>query len=142
MVGCPVSHRSVAPTTMFAGLVLTGCASATGPTSSRIMGGGSDYHYSRLTCLAPNALPGPIVSVTLDDVGMTQMMSGTAPLDSHMMLRATPATEPAGKISLVASHMRWRTHELVILPPAAAAAGQRLPGLTAALDTLPTREPS
>jgi hypothetical protein len=97
MVGCSVSHRSVALTTMFAGLVVTGCASATGPTSSRIMGGGSDYHYSRLTCLAPTSLPGPIVSLTLDDMGMTQMMSDTAPLDSHMMLRATPPPNPPGR---------------------------------------------
>jgi len=46
-----------------------------------------------------------------------------------MMLRVTPATVPAGQVSLVVSNMGWRTHELVVLPLAAgASAGQRVPG--------------
>ena len=62
-------------------------------------------------------------------MGMTRMMGGTAPLGAHMMLRAAPATIPAGEISIVASNLGWRTHELVILPLAAGAlAGQRVPG--------------
>ena len=94
-----------------------------------MMGGDPNYHYSSLTCAAPTSLPGSTVTVVLGDMGMTQMMSGTAPLGSHMMLRATPATVPAGQVSMVASNMGWRTHELVILPLAAdAAAGQRTPG--------------
>jgi uncharacterized cupredoxin-like copper-binding protein len=57
------------------------------------------------------------------------MMGGTAPLGAYMMLRAAPATIPAGEISIVASNLGWRTHELVILPQAAGAlAGQREPG--------------
>ena len=92
-------------------------------------GGGPGYFSSRLTCAAPTSLPGTTVNVMLGDMGMTQMMSGTAPLGSHMMLRATPATVPAGQVGLVASNMGWRTHELVIPPLAAdAAAGQRVPG--------------
>ncbi|MEP7021331.1 MAG: hypothetical protein ABI808_11810 [Pseudonocardiales bacterium] len=131
--------------TVVAGLVLSGCASTAHPTGSGrtggagaggahstgsgIMGGASDYHYSRSTCAAPKSLPSSTVSVTLADMGMTRMMGGTAPLGLHMMLHATPATQPAGKIRLVASNMGWRTHELVILPLAAgAAAGQRVPG--------------
>jgi hypothetical protein len=33
-----------------------------------------------LTCTAPPGLPGGAVNVTLGDMGMTQMMGGTAPL--------------------------------------------------------------
>ena len=62
-------------------------------------------------------------------MGMTQMMGGTAPLGAHMQLRTSPVTIPAGQISLVASNVGWRTHELVILPLAAGtAAGHRAPG--------------
>jgi uncharacterized cupredoxin-like copper-binding protein len=71
----------------------------------------------------------------LGDMGMTQMMSGTAPLGAHMMLRAAPATVPAGQVSLVVSNVGWRTHEVVILPLAAgAAAGQRVPGADGKVD--------
>jgi len=67
--------------------------------------------------------------VTLADMGMTRMMGGSAPLGSHMMLRAAPASVPAGRVSMVAANMGWRTHELVILPLASGAiAGQRVPG--------------
>lgn len=62
-------------------------------------------------------------------MGLTRMMGGTAPIGAHMMLRASPITEPAGQISLVASNRGWRTHELVILPlSAGATAGQHVPG--------------
>ena len=45
-----------------------------------------------------------------------------------MLLEVSPATIPAGQISVVASNLGWRTHELVILPLAdEAAAGQRTP---------------
>jgi hypothetical protein len=87
-----------------------------------MMGGGSgpgNYHFSKLTCTAPPDLPGRALIVTLADMGITQMMGGTAPLGAHMMLRAVPATVPAGKVSLVAENRGWRTHELVILPLAA-----------------------
>jgi len=82
-----------------------------------------------LSCSAPASLPGSIVNVMLADMGMTTMMGGTAPMGAHMMLHAAPASAPAGTISLVASNMGWRTHELVILPLATgASAGQRVPG--------------
>jgi uncharacterized cupredoxin-like copper-binding protein len=96
---------------------------------SPMMSSGSQYHYSALTCSAPKSLPGHTVSVTLADMGMTSMMGGTAPLGVRMMLRAGPATVPAGVVSLVASNVGWRTHELIILPlPANGAAGQRTAG--------------
>src|ERR1019366_9398055 len=82
-----------------ASLALAGCTSSNAPgpgmmgggsvTSSNapgpgMMGGGSVYHYSKLTCTAPPDLPGRTVNVTLGDMGMTQMMGGTAPLGVHM----------------------------------------------------------
>ncbi len=92
------------------------------------MGGGAGYRFAQTTCSAPGSLPGRIVNVTLADMGMSRMMGGSAPLGAHMMLRVSPATIPAGQISVVASNLGWRTHELVILPLAAgAAAGQRTP---------------
>src|SRR6266567_3650305 len=108
MVGSSVRRLSVVLATILAGLAVGSCASSThsvgsgmmgganasvpGSTGSGMMGGGSDYHYSRLTCSAPGSLPGRTVSVTLADMGMTQMMSGVAPLGVHMMLRVTPTT--------------------------------------------------
>jgi uncharacterized cupredoxin-like copper-binding protein len=94
-----------------------------------MMGGGAGYRFAHTTCSAPGSLPGPIVNVTLADMGMTRMMGGTAQLGARMMLRVSPATIPAGQITVVASNLGWRTHELVILPLAGrAAAGQRVPG--------------
>lgn len=130
------------------GLLLTSCASAThragspmtgGPgstsTGSSMMGNGGDYQYSRPTCTAPDSLPGHTVNVTLADMGLTQRMGGIAPTSAHMMLRGTPASAPAGQISLVASNLGWRTHELVLLPLAdGATAGQRVPGTDGKVD--------
>lgn len=97
--------------------------------STGMMGGGSQYHSVALTCSAPTSLPGAIVRVELGDMGMTQLMGGTAPMGAQMRLLATPTTEPAGPVSLVVSNLGWRTHELVILPLAAGAVvGQRVPG--------------
>jgi len=156
MVGSSSRRLSVVLATVLAVLVLGGCGSSThsagsgmmgganasvsGSTGSGMMGGGSDYHYSRLTCSAPGSLPGRTVSVTLADMGMTQMMSGIAPLGVHMMLRASPTTVAAGQISVVASNMGWRTHELVILPlTAGAVAGQRVPGPDGKVDETESR---
>ncbi len=61
-------------------------------------------------------------------MGMTHMMGGTAPMGSHMMLRSSPRSVPAGQVSIVVSNRGWRTHELVIMPLADGAyAGQRVP---------------
>lgn len=99
------------------------------------MMGGSAYNYSRLSCSAPTSLPGQRVRVTLGDMGMNQMMGGTAPLGVRMMLRAIPARVSAGQASLVVSNLGWRTHEMVILPLATGAvAGQRVPGADGKVD--------
>jgi len=145
--------RTLALVAAIASLALAACTSSSGSgpgmmgggsvtsstgTGPGMMGGGSgpgNYHFSKLTCTAPPDLPGRPVIVTLGDMGMTQMRGGTAPLGAHMMLRAVPGTVPAGKVSLVAENMGWRTHELVILPLAAGEpAGQRVPGPDGTVD--------
>lgn len=138
-----VSRGLVLLGTVVAGLALAGCGSGSSTGSAMMggggrsaasggagmVGGGAGYRFAHATCSAPRSLPGRIVTVTLADMGMTRMMGGTARLGAHMMLRVSPATIPAGRISVVASNLGWRTHELVILPLAAgAAAGQRVPG--------------
>jgi uncharacterized cupredoxin-like copper-binding protein len=100
------------------------------PGGLAMMGGSAPgYHFAALTCTPPSPLPGTTVRVMLGDMGMTRMLTGTAPLGAHMMLRAVPATAPAGQVSLAVYNMGWRTHEVVVLPLGAdAAAGQRFAG--------------
>jgi uncharacterized cupredoxin-like copper-binding protein len=120
-----------------AALALAGCggASRTGPSFSGMMGNAGSYHYSRLTCAPPADLRGQVVTVTLADMGMQRMMSGTAPLGARMMLRAAPVTIPSGEVSFVAENFGWRTHELVILPLGPdAEAGQRTPAANGKID--------
>lgn len=126
-----------------ASLTLAGCTStnqhpgsSTSPQpGSGMMGGGSAYHYSRLTCTPPAHLPGRLINVILADMGMTRMMGGTAPLGAHMMLRAAPASVVAGTVTLVATNIGWRTHELVVVPLAdGSGAGVRIPGSDGKVD--------
>jgi uncharacterized cupredoxin-like copper-binding protein len=120
------------------GLLVAACGPSAGPTvgGGPMMGGAaSGYQFSRLSCAAPSSLPGSVVHVTLADMGMSQMMGGTAPLGVRMMLSATPTSVPAGQVSLVAANLGWRTHELVILPlSSGASAGQRTPGVDGTVD--------
>ena len=103
-------------------------AAMMGDSVATMMGIPPGYHYSRLTCSAPSSLPGSRVQVMLADMGMMQVMGGTAPLGGRMMLHAAPARVAAGPVSLVAYNMGWRIHELVVLPlTAGAATGQRVP---------------
>ncbi|MET3808413.1 putative cupredoxin-like copper-binding protein [Nakamurella sp. UYEF19] len=94
-----------------------------------MMAAGPGYTYSQLSCSAPTSPAGQRVDVILADMGMTTMMGGVAPMSSRMMLNASPATVPAGQVSLVATNVGWRTHELVILPlSVGATAGRRIVG--------------
>ena len=117
-----------------AGLLLAGFASgfADGPG---MMGGGSNYYSARGVCTPPANLPGRMVRVTLGDMGMYQMMGGTASLGSRMRLFVAPTKFAAGRVSIVAANMGWRTHELVVLPLAdGQVAGQRVPGSDGKID--------
>lgn len=126
--------KALALATVIASLALAGCA-PTNQTGPGMMGSGSAYHSSKLTCRPPANLPGRIVNVALNDMGMTQMMSGDAPLGAHMRLVAHPTTFRAGQVSVVVTNMGWRTHELVILPLAEGqSAGQRVPGADGRVD--------
>lgn len=103
-----------------------------GPGSSPFPRG---YHRSRLTCSARASLPGRVVHVMLGDRGMSRMMNGIAPRRSPMMLRAAPASVPAGQVSFVVGNMGWRTHEMVVLPLSPGqAAGTRVPGADGKID--------
>ena len=134
------NRRLSAAALLVAALAATACSSTNPPRRTDdpgMMGGGSasGYHYSGLTCSAPASLPGARVNVLLGDMGMSQMMGGTAPLGVRMMLRAAPGTVATGRVSLVASNMGWRSHELVILPLGAGmSAGQRVPGTDGKVD--------
>jgi len=94
--------RTLALAVAIASLALAGCGSGGGPAPAGaggaslpagsapgpgMMGGGSGpgagYHFATLTCTAPPDLPGSTVTVTLADMGMTQMMGGTAPPGAH-----------------------------------------------------------
>ncbi len=136
-------RRKLMLVAVLAGLALAGCGSvssngsgmmgggghSTGASAGVGMGGGvAGYHFARANCSASRSLPGHVLNVTLADMGMTQMMGGTAPMGAHMMLRISAVTVPAGQVSLVASNLGWRTHELVILKLAGGGgAGRRVP---------------
>lgn len=115
---------------------LTGCGGTAPQAGPGMMNGGEPgYTASRLTCSAPPSLPGSTVTVLLADMGMGSMMGGTAPLGARMTLRSDPITVPAGRISLVAQNVGWRTHELVVLPLSTGAeAGQLVPGADGRVD--------
>ncbi len=141
----PIHRRLSLLAGLLAALLLAACSSGAqtpGPgmmgdrPGSGMMGSAPPgYQYSRLTCSAPTSIPGTVVRVTLGDMGMTEMMGGTAPRDARMMLGAFPASVPAGQITLVAQNMGWRVHELVILPLAeGAVAGARVPGADGKVD--------
>jgi hypothetical protein len=122
LAGCSVSTTQTSGPGMMNGT--GGSGAGMGGTAS----GDGAYHYAALTCAAPESLPGTTVQVLLGDMGMTQMMGGTAPIGARMMLRSSLVSVPSGSISFVASNMGWRTHELVIVPLAAGqAAGRRVP---------------
>ena len=106
-----------------------------GSPASGMMGGSGSmmgdgiYHYAPLACSAPAGLPGTTAAVMLGDMGMSQMMAGTAQMGARMMLRSSLISDPDGQVSFVASNMGWRTHELVIVPLAdGQQAGTRVPG--------------
>ena len=77
----------------------------------------------QLSCTPPASLPGRLVTVTMQDMGM---MGGVAPVGSRMLLTAEPAGSAAGRITFVAANRGWRIHELVVLRlRPGAAAGER-----------------
>ena len=141
LAGCTAASTPTG-TPMMDGKALSGTVGIPGAIGSPMMGAAAGmmnaqpgYNYSRLSCSAPAELPGAAVTVMLGDMGMSQIVGGTAPLRAPMLLRVVPAEVPAGQISLVVWNMGWRTHELVILPLAAgAAAGERVPGADGKVD--------
>lgn len=125
-----VTRRGLALALAVAGASLAGCSTANHDVGDAgMMGGESGYHASRLTCAAPETLPSPPVTVVVGDMGMTRMMTGTAPLGTRMLLRASPVAVPAGQMSFLVENTGWRTHEMVVMPLSdQTGAGQRVPG--------------
>ncbi|MFI6796290.1 hypothetical protein [Streptosporangium canum] len=98
----------------------------------------------RPECTVPS-LPGHVVDVTLADTGSRMMsrspgpsgspgpygtMSGSpGPQDTRMRLSVTPATVPAGTVSLRVANTGALAHEVLVLPlPSGQTVGQREPG--------------
>jgi uncharacterized cupredoxin-like copper-binding protein len=118
-----------------AALTLGSCADSSSGVGPGMMRSASGMHYRARTCAPPASLPGAVVRVTLADMGMTRMMGGTAPRSAHMVLTSDRATVPAGTVSIEASNLGWRTHELVIRPLAdGAVAGRRTPDAKGEVD--------
>jgi uncharacterized cupredoxin-like copper-binding protein len=118
-----------------AALLLGGCAQSGSGVGPGMMRSASGMSYQDRTCAPPASLPGTAVRVTLADMGMSRMMGGTAPRSARMVLTSDRATVTAGTISIEASNLGWRTHELVILPLAdGAVAGGRKPDTKGKVD--------
>jgi len=95
--------------------LLAVAAVAAGLAATAVAGPGPWYApwvASRTTCTAPS-LPGRVVNVTVTDM-MGAMMGG-----GMMRVLATPASVPAGTVSLRVANTGTLTHELVVLPLAA-----------------------
>jgi uncharacterized cupredoxin-like copper-binding protein len=133
LVACSATGSSTNAPGMMAGSSANNPGAMMGGSGS-MMGDGT-YHYAPLTCPAPAGLPGTTVAVMVGDMGVTKMMSGTAPTGARMMLRTSLLSAPAGQVSFVVSNMGWRTHEMVIVPLAdGQQAGARVPGSDGKVD--------
>jgi uncharacterized cupredoxin-like copper-binding protein len=92
-------------------LTLTGCnltvSHSVGPTHMT-----QRMSHAAVRCSASDDLRGTLVRVSLMDMSHRGMMRGT----TRMMLRPSPGTVPAGRVTFVASDLGSRPHELVVLP--------------------------
>jgi uncharacterized cupredoxin-like copper-binding protein len=100
-------------------LVLTGCVPVDQQGGPGMMHG-RGASVVRSSCV-PDVERGSSVAVMLADGGMVRRMHG-----SRAVLRVLPSAVPSGEVTLVATNMGRRTHELVVLPLApGAVVGQR-----------------
>lgn len=68
--------------------------------------------HTTVRCSAPSGLRGTVVHVSLMDMGQRGMMRG----NTRMMLRAWPTSVVSGPVTLAATNLGTRRHELVVLP--------------------------
>ncbi|MEZ0449408.1 hypothetical protein [Cellulomonas sp. ICMP 17802] len=109
--------------------VLTGCVTVNEQAGPGMMHG-RGATVVRSTCAPPVDASGSTVVVMLGDGGMMRRMHG-----GTAMLRAVPATVPAGPVTLLAQNMGRRTHELVVLPLAPGeSVGERAVGVDGTVD--------
>ena len=120
-------------------IVLGGAAAAVllAAASTFAVAAGRGAFSGSPTCTVPS-LSGTVVEVTAVDMGH---MNGAGMMNGHryampsMRLFATPATVPAGGVSLLVRNAGSRTHELVVLPLAdGASAGTRTVGADGRID--------
>ena len=87
--------------------------------------GGAVNHAGACAVPTPPAAS-TVVTVVLSDMGMVADPTREAPVGAAMVLHATPATVPAGRVTFVALNHGRRTHELVVLTDGSAStAGTR-----------------
>ncbi|MCU4184498.1 hypothetical protein K6U06_09005 [Acidiferrimicrobium sp. IK] len=106
-----------------AGVSTVGVAAATGGFTTGT--GPAAYVAPGGACNVPQSLPGPVVGVTVTDMGRW-MGSGTGMMGGTMRIVLDRSTVPAGKVSLRVVNAGSIVHELVVLPlPAGQQVGER-----------------
>lgn len=125
--GCASPPPSATPTPAGPGMM--------GGYGPGMMGAGTGAGLQDGRCAPTGPLPGAVVTVRLAEMGMMSSTVEPAPLGIPMMLRAAPATVPAGQVSLLAVNMGRRPHEVVVLPLGdGAVSGQRVPAADGKVD--------
>lgn len=99
---------------LLAGASTVGVAAATG-AFDRTSGPYGAYGAVSGTCNVPSALPGPVVGVTVTNMGRDSM-SGGGMMAGTMRVFVDRSTVPAGKVSLRVANSGSLVHELVVLP--------------------------
>ena len=87
---------------------------AVGILGSLLNPGGSGF-LSRTRCVAPN-LPGPVVGVSLTDMGGPMMRRPSGMMGGAMRMTADQSTVTHGPVSFLVTNAGSVNHELVVLP--------------------------
>lgn len=89
---------------------------------------------SRTRCVAPN-LPGPVVSVSLTNMGGPMMRQRNGTMGGAMRITADRSTVAHGTVSFLVTNEGTISHELIILPlPEGQISGTRPIGADAKID--------
>ncbi|MCB5282235.1 MULTISPECIES: sulfocyanin-like copper-binding protein [unclassified Arthrobacter] len=106
---------------------------AVGLVGGLVNPGGTGF-LSRARCVAPN-LPGPVISVSLTNMGGPMMGPRNGMLGGAMRMTADRNTVAHGTVSFLATNAGTISHELVILPlPESQIPGTRPIGADAKID--------
>jgi uncharacterized cupredoxin-like copper-binding protein len=106
---------------------------AVGVLGSVVNPGGTGF-LSRTRCVAPN-LPGPVISVSLTNMGGPMMRRPNGMMGGAMRMTADRSTVAHGTVSFLVTNAGTISHELVILPlPDSQIPGTRPIGADAKID--------